>query len=613
MTRTIALGDGRTVRIRGICRDDVRLVRQYFEGLSQASRTTFLPHPFDGERARWICDTSDGRVNVRLAAVIGEGAGERMVGYCYYQDADKLKYPSVGLAIIDELHGRGLGQALMDSLTEEASARGLAGLSLTVFKTNLPALHCYCKAGFRIAGETDSRVEHRMTHRFADADSPFELRAMYLHPIPWQLTRLTADTWTLDDWKWYLHLLQSARCNLLKIYIWGTQFHHPDEPRTAHNAWRYEVYREALAYARVLNIKTYVGFSNNTVAPFVWLGHPELRAREVWYRGSALCWSKGKGTIIKFQQHLIDTFADVADGFVLWFADPGLCVCEQCADQRSVFEDSIDTYAAHIGGRAELRLCLWCLPHLVEGRLGIPANRGLREAMLDRCEPGDLVIADEADQETLRQARQRGLRPVSFCFFLDPEGGDERQNILPQPKLAAIADAVAAGQERGDAGQIAYRLTPATQWVSDWVFFERMIEPGRDDETILTALAERLQLGAPAEVLVRAVQGLDAWWAARDTGRLEEALGCWRALPESTMAPIEAVRDAAEVLLLLARHLDGSGSNSEEELVEVVQATMNESPIFQAFTLDNLWEASRARDFVRQRVRWWLEHLRATS
>jgi len=611
MTRPIRLKDGRPACLRPIRPDDYERVRQYFAGLSDASRVTFCPHPFDDEHARFICETNDGQINVRVAATVGEGEAERIVGYCYYAGADTREYPTVGLGIIDESHGLGLGQHLLRAVSEEAQARGEPGLELTVHKTNSPALRCYCKEGYRITGETPDRVQHTMRYKFSDRQSPFELRAMYLHPIPWNLTRLTADTWALDEWKWYLELLQSAGCNLLKIYVWGSQFWHPDEPRTAHNAWRYEVYREALAYARVLNMKTYVGFSNNTAPPFVWLDHPDLRAQEVAYRGTALCWTRGKQTLLPFQHHLIDTFADVVDGFVLWFADPGLCVCDQCADQRRVFEDSIQTYAGQIAGRAELRLCLWWMQHLVQGNLGIPPNPGLREAMLDQCQPGDFVIADEQDEPTLQQARERGLRPLKFCFFLDPEGGDERHNILPEPRLAAIADSVRASQQRGDAGQIAYRLTPATQWISDWVFFERMIEPGREDAMMLGALAERLGIGGQSAALLEAVQGLETWWATRDLRSLEQAVEAWRAVPDSTMAPIAAVRDAAEVLLVLARHLDSGGSQTEEDLVRSVQAMMNERPIFQAFTLDNLWEGSRARAFVRQRVQGWLERMRA--
>ena len=97
----------------------------------------------------------------------------------------------------------------------------------------------------------------------------------------------------------------------------------PDEPGLACNEWRYRVWREALAYARVMGMETWVGFSTGTVPPSTWLRHPELRAQDVHYTGITLCWRRGKERILPFQEHLIDSFADVADSFVFWFADPG--------------------------------------------------------------------------------------------------------------------------------------------------------------------------------------------------------------------------------------------------------------------------------------------------
>ena len=157
MTRAIQLRDGRAGCIRDVGPDDYERVRQYFAGLSDASRVTFCPHPFDDEHARFICETNDGQINVRVAATVGEGEAERIVGYCYCAGADTREYPTVGLGIIDEFHAQGLGQHLLRAVSEAAQARGEPGLELTVHKTNSPALHCYCKEGYRITGETADR------------------------------------------------------------------------------------------------------------------------------------------------------------------------------------------------------------------------------------------------------------------------------------------------------------------------------------------------------------------------------------------------------------------------------------------------------------------------
>ena len=133
-----------------------------------------------------------------------------------------------------------------------------------------------------------------MVRDFADDETTFAVRGVYASSIPWSIAPLTTDTWSLDDWKWYLELLNAAGCNLLKLYIWPTQYFHPDEPGLASNAWRYRVWREALAYARVMGMETWVGFSTGTVPPSTSLRHPELRAEDVNYTGITLCWRRGR-------------------------------------------------------------------------------------------------------------------------------------------------------------------------------------------------------------------------------------------------------------------------------------------------------------------------------
>ena len=137
-----------------------------------------------------------------------------------------------------------------------------------------------------------------VVRNFADDDTPYTIRGVYASSIPWNIAPLTTDTWSLDDWKWYIELLNAAGCNLLKLYIWPTQYCHPDEPMLACNAWRYQVWHDALAYARVMGMETHVGFSSGTVPPLTWLRYPQLRAEDVNYTGITLCWQRGKERIL---------------------------------------------------------------------------------------------------------------------------------------------------------------------------------------------------------------------------------------------------------------------------------------------------------------------------
>ncbi len=129
----------------------------YFSGLSESSKAFFHPFPFDKEHARLACQT--GQQSYKLVAVVDR----RIVGLAWF-DEREVGLPMVGIGIIDRYHGRGVGRRLMVALHAEAKRRGLAGLELTVFKTNDRAISLYKSLGYNIFGEKGP--EHRMRVQF---------------------------------------------------------------------------------------------------------------------------------------------------------------------------------------------------------------------------------------------------------------------------------------------------------------------------------------------------------------------------------------------------------------------------------------------------------------
>ena len=605
----LKLKDGRAVSIRTVSQSDTDLIWDYFEHLSPESRHFFHPHPFDYENAAHVAAEADSPDSYRILAATGEGDSEKVLGYAWFSGIQERDFPSVGIGVIDEYQNKGIGTMLMSQLAEKARELNLKGLQLTVYKDNWRAMRVYSSQGYRIYGGSSDHKQHAMRLDFAEEDTPFKIRGMYLHCIPWNLTKLTADTWTFSDWKWYLELLHQAGCNMLKIYIWPSQFYHPDYEETAKNQWRYEVYKKAFRYARALGMKTYVAFSNNTTPTFVWLKHPELRAAEVIYRGMTLCWNRGKEAILPFSRYNIDYFADVVDGCVVWFIDPGFCACEECQDYTSVVLDSIGIIKEIIDGRCSLHLCLWWFGAIERGVAGLPENPNLRAKVLDTIKPGEFVIIDENEHDTMQMAWDRNLDVLKFAFFLDPENGTESQNILPQPKLTQIENAVSSSRESEHAGVIAYRLTPYTQFVSDWVFFRKLLFPDISTREILALLATRIFPDESArENFIRAILQLDEWWRTREISALQSATEILDGLrvplaPFTRVDLIENLADATKVLLALAVNTDG-------DITSKIQSLMNEMPIFQAYTYDNLWEQTRARAFIERRVQWWLDYLK---
>ena len=599
------LKDGRSVVIRYIREDDYERVLRYFGGLSEQSRYYFHPHPFDEASARMIAQTHDGTDVTRLAAT-ADGPDGPMVGYVFYDHPERT-HPHTGLGIIDAYQGQGLGRLLVDAIVGEARRSGKPGLTLSANKPNHRALRLYSEAGFRITGQTPDGSYHEMKLDFEAEKSPFRYRCLYLHPIDWKLTHLTADTWTLAEWKLYLDLIQGAGANMLKVFIWPTQYYHPDYPQTFRNQWRWQVLSEALRYARALNLSAHVGFAGACVPPFVWEAHPEKRAEEVNYRGIQLCWQRGKEEILPFSGHLVDTFAEVADGFILWYADPGICVCPHCRNYTPVMQDMMRTYESLVGGRAEVHHCPWWLSHMAEGTGGVPRTPNIRSDVLSSIKRGDWTLVHDEDEESIRVARQAGLDVLSFAFFMDREGGNETYNILPRTFFDRIESAVARARELG-VGLLDYRLTPFTQFHSDWLFFRRQLYPDISRQQALGELADFL--GVDAEY-VEALRLLDDWWEGQETGyditTLRATADTLRRLRGQRPEYLTHVCEATDVLLLLAEAGIQNGWQVTDELVRAVQQRMAQGPTFTTYTHEQLWEETRARPSIRLRTNWWMQ------
>lgn len=134
---------------------DYDAVLRYFDGLSPQTREVFHPHPFDEENARRICQPSG-------AYRLGAFRGDDLVGYAWFDQPDEHGMAGVGIGVIDAWQGRGVGEALMRRIIDEARRRNLSGLWLTVYKTNHRARRLYEKVGFVNQGEWKNGREYLM-------------------------------------------------------------------------------------------------------------------------------------------------------------------------------------------------------------------------------------------------------------------------------------------------------------------------------------------------------------------------------------------------------------------------------------------------------------------
>jgi GNAT superfamily N-acetyltransferase len=70
--------------------------------------------------------------------------------------------PELAIAVVPSRRGRGIGEALLEALSERAHADGYAALSLSVERGNAALESFYGQHGFAIVGEGD---EHSVTMR----------------------------------------------------------------------------------------------------------------------------------------------------------------------------------------------------------------------------------------------------------------------------------------------------------------------------------------------------------------------------------------------------------------------------------------------------------------
>jgi ribosomal protein S18 acetylase RimI-like enzyme len=90
--------------------------------------------------------------------------GERVVGWCYVrrEAPPGLEYPGMehagvlGLGVLAECRGRGLGRALLSRCLEHAPRVGLWRIGLQVFASNASAVALYASVGFQFEGRQRS-------------------------------------------------------------------------------------------------------------------------------------------------------------------------------------------------------------------------------------------------------------------------------------------------------------------------------------------------------------------------------------------------------------------------------------------------------------------------
>lgn len=165
----IALSDGQAAVIRPLRAEDVEALTAFFLGLSEKSRSTYEPHPFDRQTAERLCASIDNDVTIRFLCVLRDGAPDmEIVGYMILSRdisakdqarlGDRLdRSVSACLApvIADTYQSQSLGTRMARHVLDSARAIGLRQVVLMggVLADNPRARRLYERMGFRYVGE----------------------------------------------------------------------------------------------------------------------------------------------------------------------------------------------------------------------------------------------------------------------------------------------------------------------------------------------------------------------------------------------------------------------------------------------------------------------------
>jgi len=123
------------------CLDAVSRERKYL-GLTEA--------PSQKNTRKWLTKAME-RGEIRLIAL----DGSRVVGWCDIGVSEREGFTHagrLGMGVLKEYRGQGIGSRLLEETLSEARNRGLERVELDVFASNVPAIRLYEKFEFQVEG-----------------------------------------------------------------------------------------------------------------------------------------------------------------------------------------------------------------------------------------------------------------------------------------------------------------------------------------------------------------------------------------------------------------------------------------------------------------------------
>ena len=126
--------------------DDEKIISEFFDQMGPESRSVFNRRDYN-RRGILKSLTKEDKTRVYYLALL-DG---KVAGYFFFMDWHYM-IPELGLAVRDDLSGRGIGTHLVSLAKEIATKEGKGGIQLTTHVANLRAQTLYESAGFACKG-----------------------------------------------------------------------------------------------------------------------------------------------------------------------------------------------------------------------------------------------------------------------------------------------------------------------------------------------------------------------------------------------------------------------------------------------------------------------------
>ena len=142
-----------SLAVREITCDDTKKISDFFDKMGPESRSVFNRRDYNRRGVLKFIAKPDGTRRYYAAELDGE-----IAAYFFFLDYD-FSIPELGIAVRDDLAGRGIGTHLISLAKDMAKSEGKGGIQLTTHVANLRAQTLYESAGFVCKGVCKNGTE----------------------------------------------------------------------------------------------------------------------------------------------------------------------------------------------------------------------------------------------------------------------------------------------------------------------------------------------------------------------------------------------------------------------------------------------------------------------